>query len=40
MGLESVNAWVPDLMMIRDAFIGAEYTWNGTVYYTYERSLT
>lgn len=40
MGLESVNAWVPDLMMIRDAFIGAEYEWNGSVYYTYERGLT
>ncbi|HVB24063.1 MAG TPA: GNAT family N-acetyltransferase [Ktedonobacteraceae bacterium] len=40
MGLESVNAWVPDLMMIRDAFTGAEYVWNGSVYYTYERGLT
>lgn len=40
MGLESVNAYVPDLMMIRDAFIGAEYAWNGSVFYTYERGLT
>ncbi|HLJ35409.1 MAG TPA: GNAT family N-acetyltransferase, partial [Ktedonobacteraceae bacterium] len=35
MGLESVNAYVPDLIMIRDAFIGAEYTWSGNVFYTY-----
>lgn len=40
MGLESVNAYVPDLIMIRDAFIGAEYTWSGNVFYTYERGLT
>jgi len=39
MGLESVNAYVPDLIMIRDAFIGAEYTWSGNVFYTYERGL-
>ncbi len=40
MGLETVNAYVPDLMMIRDAFIGAEYEWGGSVFYTYERGLT
>jgi GNAT superfamily N-acetyltransferase len=40
MGLETVNAYVPDLMMIRDAFIGAEYAWSGSVFYTYERGLT
>ncbi len=40
MGLETVNAYVPDLMMIRDAFIGAEYAWSGNVFYTYERGLT
>ena len=40
MDLESVNAYVPDLIMIRDAFIGAEYTWSGNVFYTYERGLT
>ncbi|MEO8973640.1 MAG: GNAT family N-acetyltransferase [Ktedonobacteraceae bacterium] len=40
MGLETVNAYVPDLIMIRDAFIGAEYVWSGNVFYTYERDLT
>ncbi len=40
MGLEKVNAYIPDLMMIRDAFSGAEYEWSGNVFYTYERDLT
>lgn len=39
MGLESVHANVPDLMMVRDAFVGAEYEWDGKIFYTYERSL-
>ena len=39
MGLQKVNASVPDLMMIRDAFTGAEYEWSGNVFYTYERDL-
>lgn len=39
LGLESVSANVPDLIMVRDAFVGAEYEWDGQVYYTYERSL-
>lgn len=39
LGLESVSANVPDLMMVRDAFVGAEYEWDGKVFYTYERSL-
>jgi ribosomal protein S18 acetylase RimI-like enzyme len=38
-GLESVSANVPDLMMVRDAFVGAEYEWDGKVFYTYEQSL-
>ena len=37
--LESVSANVPDLIMVRDAFVGAEYEWDGQVFYTYERSL-
>ena len=37
--LESVSANVPDLIMVRDAFVGAEYEWDGQVLYTYERSL-
>jgi len=40
MELESVSANAPDLMMVRDAFVGAEYEWNGTVFYTFERELT
>lgn len=39
LGLESVSANVPDLMMVRDAFAGAEYEWDGSLFYTYERSL-
>ena len=40
LGLESIIAHVPDLMMVRDAFVGAEYEWDGKVFYTYERVLT
>lgn len=40
MGLESVRTFAPDLMMVRDAFVGAEYEWDGKVFYTYERSLS
>lgn len=39
MGLNSIYAQVPDLMMVRDAFVGAEYEWDGKVFYTYERGL-
>ncbi len=38
-GLEKVRASIPDLMMVRDAFVGAEYEEDGSVFYTYERSL-
>lgn len=38
-GLENIIAHVPDLMMVRDAFVGAEYEWNGKIFYTYERVL-
>jgi GNAT superfamily N-acetyltransferase len=40
MGLESVNAYVPDLIMVRDAFVGAGYEWDGNIFCTYERELT
>jgi ribosomal protein S18 acetylase RimI-like enzyme len=40
LGLESITAHVPDLMMVRDAFVGAEYEWDGAIFYTYERILT
>jgi len=39
LSLESVSAHVPDLMMVRDAFVGAEYEWDGKIFYTYERIL-
>ncbi len=39
MELDSVAAYVPDLMMVRDAFAGAEYEWDGKLFYTYERGL-
>ena len=39
MQLDSVYANVPDLIMVRDAFVGAEYEWDGKVFYTYERQL-
>ncbi len=40
MGLEQVRINAPDLIMVRDALIGAEYEWDGHVFYTYERDLT
>ncbi len=39
LGLESIFAYVPDLIMVRDAFIGAEYQTEGDVFYTYEQDL-
>ncbi|HZU69097.1 MAG TPA: GNAT family N-acetyltransferase [Ktedonobacteraceae bacterium] len=39
MNLDAVQANVPDLIMVRDAFTGAEYEWDGTIFYTYERVL-
>lgn len=38
-GLAEVRANVPDLMMVHDAFAGAEYVADGSAYYTYERGL-
>jgi GNAT superfamily N-acetyltransferase len=38
-GLTFVSANIPDLMMIRDAFIGAEYQTDGKIFVTYERGL-
>lgn len=39
LGLESIYAYAPDLMLVRDGLAGIEYEWNGSVFYTYERSL-
>ena len=38
-GLESIQANVPDLMMVRDGFVGAEYEWDEKTFYTYEQEL-
>ncbi|HEX7736419.1 MAG TPA: GNAT family N-acetyltransferase [Ktedonobacteraceae bacterium] len=40
LGLASIQASVPDLMMVRDAFTGAEYIADNETFYTYERGLT
>ncbi len=39
LGLEMVRAYVPDLVLVRDVLNGIEYSWDGFVFYTYERSL-
>ena len=39
LGLETVRAYAPDLVLVRDVLSGIEYEQNGSVYYTYERSL-
>lgn len=39
MNLDAIHANVPDLIMVRDAFVGAEYDWDGKIFYTYEREL-
>jgi GNAT superfamily N-acetyltransferase len=39
LGLQEARANVPDLMLVRDAFTGAEYTTDGSTFYTYERGL-
>ena len=38
-GVETVRANIPDLMMVRDAFTGAEYESDGSIFYIYERGL-
>jgi GNAT superfamily N-acetyltransferase len=38
-GLQAISANIPDLMMVRDAFTGAEYEWSGSIFYIYERGL-
>ncbi len=40
LGLDEARASVPDLIMVRDAFTGAEYTAEESTFYTYERGLT
>jgi ribosomal protein S18 acetylase RimI-like enzyme len=40
MRLDHITAHIPNLMMVQDAFLGAEYEWDGATFYTYERNLT
>lgn len=40
MQIERLRAFVPDLVLVRDAFMGLEYKWEEMTFYTYERSLT
>jgi hypothetical protein len=37
LGLSAVRAYVPDLVLVRDVLSGIEYSWDGFVFYTYER---
>ncbi len=39
LGVESVRAFIPDILLLRDAFTGVEYDWNGNLFFTYERRL-
>jgi len=34
-----VRVYAPDLVLVRDALGGIGYQWNGSLFYTYERSL-
>ena len=38
--LEKVRAYAPDLVLVHDSFGGVEYETNGSIFWTYERSLT
>lgn len=39
LGVNKAWANVPDLLIVRDAFAGAEYEWDGSVFYLYEQQL-
>ena len=39
LGAESVRAYIPAILLLRDAFTGVEYDWNGNLFFTYERRL-
>ncbi len=36
---DSIRAYVPDIMLLREALTGVEYEWDGNFFYTYERGL-
>jgi GNAT superfamily N-acetyltransferase len=39
LGADSIRAYIPDILLLRDALTGVEYEWNGNLFYTYERGL-
>ncbi len=34
-----IRAYIPDILLLRDALSGVEYNWDGNLFYTYERGL-
>ena len=38
--VDSIRAYVPDILLLREALTGVEYEWDGNLFYTYERGLT
>ena len=38
--VDSLRAYIPDIMLLRDALSGVEYEWDGNLFNTYERGLT
>lgn len=40
LGVASLRAYVPDILLLRDALSGVEYNWDGNLFYTFERGLT
>jgi RimJ/RimL family protein N-acetyltransferase len=39
LGADSIRAYIPDILLLRDALSGVEYNWDGNLFYTYERGL-
>jgi GNAT superfamily N-acetyltransferase len=39
MALDAVRIYAPDLVLVRDALGGLDFSWDGSVFYTYEREL-
>ena len=39
LGMLSIYAYAPDLVLVRDGLAGIEYEWDGKLFYTYERGL-
>ncbi len=38
--VDFIRAYVPDILLLREALTGVEYEWDGNLFYTYERGLT